>query len=132
MELVRILLRFSADITDEPITSSVILEEKVHLNILSAHIDQRRGEILVEVPTEEARRVIEAFRDKGVEVEVRKLITVDKDLCIDCGSCYSLCPVEAITIKGDYEIIFDEDKCIGSSCGLCVDSCPMRAIKLIR
>lgn len=130
--MVRVLLKFSAEVTDKPITSSVILEEKVPLNILSAHIDQRGGEILVDVPTEEAEKIIEAFRSKGVEVDVRKLITINQDLCVDCGSCYSLCPVEAITINDNFEVIFNENRCIGSSCGLCVDSCPMRAIRLLR
>jgi len=130
--MVRILLKFSADITDQPLTSSVILEEKVPINILTAHIDQKGGEILVEVPEEEAERVIQAFEKRKVEVEISKPITVDQDLCTDCGACFSLCPVTAISVDEERKVAFDENRCLGSSCSLCVDACPTRAISLRR
>jgi Fe-S-cluster-containing hydrogenase component 2 len=75
--------------------------------------------------------VIESFRNRGVIVEVRNLIEIDNNECIDCGSCFSLCPVNAIRFKKDYTVDFDKEKCLGISCGLCVDACPTRAIKLI-
>jgi len=129
--LVRVLLRFGKEIVDQPITSMIILEQGTPVNILAAHINQEGGEILAEIETANAQKVIEAFRERGVIVNVRNLIEVDSLKCVDCGACFSLCPVDAISFQKDYSISFDNEKCVGTSCGLCVDACPTRAIKLV-
>jgi len=127
-ETTRVLLRFTKEIVEQPIISQVILEKKIPVNILSAHIDQRGGEILAEIPETDAEKAVKAFREKGVTVDVRKLIEVDDEKCIDCGACVSLCPVAAITFDEDNSVIFNDKKCLGVTCGLCVDACPVRAI----
>jgi NAD-dependent dihydropyrimidine dehydrogenase PreA subunit len=129
--LVRVTLRFSEEIVDEPITSQVILEENLPLNILSAHIDQQGGEILVEVPSTQVEKLVKAFQERGVEVEVRELIEKDGEKCIDCGACISLCPMDALGFGEDFSVELDQEKCIGITCGLCVDTCPVYAIKLL-
>ena len=129
--MVRILLRFSEKIVDQPITAQVVLEHGIPISIVAAHVDSQGGEILAEVPATHVEKVIAAFREKGVIVTVPKLIEVDKERCFECGACLSLCPVSAITFKEDFSVVFDEEKCIGSPCGLCVDACPARAIKLV-
>ena len=56
-----------------------------------------------------------------------KSIIVIKDNCIACGTCESVCPVNAISLGGiQYEI--DQTKCKGPSCSLCVGVCPVTAI----
>jgi len=129
--MVRILLKFSEEIIEKPITAQVILEHKVPISIVAAHTDSQGGEILVEVPSTHAERLIDAFRKRGVTVTVPKLIEIDSEKCFDCGACLSLCPVSAISLKGDSSVAFDDKKCIGSPCGMCVDACPARAIKLV-
>jgi len=124
----RILLKFTESQIQEPITAQIILELKVPINILNADITPHGGAILIEVPSQEIKRVIKAFQEKGVIVTVQKRVGVDKENCIDCGACYSLCPADAITFKEDASIIFDEGICI--SCSLCVDACPTRAITI--
>ena len=52
--LVKVLLKFSEEVTDQPITSQVIKEKDVTINILSAHVDQQGGEMLIDIPQEEA------------------------------------------------------------------------------
>jgi ferredoxin len=128
--MVRALLRFSADQVQEPITAEVILSEEVEMNILSAQIDERGGEILIEFEPESTSKVVEAFRKKGVEVRVDGFIDIDNEKCIHCGACFSLCPVDAIKIEGDHSIIFEEKLCV--RCGACLDACPMTAISLVR
>lgn len=130
--MVRVLLKFSQKVVDEPITAQVILELGVPINILSAHIDQQGGEILAEIPSTYTEKIVKAFRERGVTVSISKLIDVDKELCFDCGACLSLCPVNAIAFDEDLSVGFDEEKCLGSTCGLCVNACPAMAIKLIR
>lgn len=110
----------------------MILGEKIPINILSAHIDQQGGEILADIPSTYTEDAVKAFRERGVNVDVRKLIEVNHEKCIDCGACVSLCPVNAITFEGNFSVTFDNEKCLGITCGLCVDACPMRAIRQIK
>ncbi len=129
--MVRVMLRFSKENVDRPITSQVVLEEGVPVNIMSAHVNQLGGEILVDIDAEHAERVIRAFRGKGVTVDVRRLIEKDDERCTDCGGCVSLCPMGALGFGEDRSVELLEERCNGITCGLCVDACPMRAIRLI-
>ena len=128
----RILIRFDEDQIKEPIASQIIIEYKVPMAILSAHINSKGGEILAEVPDDILEKVVNAFRRRGVSVTVPKLIEVDNDKCFSCGSCIALCPVEAISLANDSTVQFDKEKCVGSTCSICVDACPVRAIKSIK
>jgi Pyruvate/2-oxoacid:ferredoxin oxidoreductase delta subunit len=130
--MVRLLLRFSEEQVPQPITSQIILEYKVPIAILAAHINSKGGEILAEVPDEAQEKIVKAFRKRGVLVTVPKLIEVDEEKCFSCGSCVALCPVEAISIDEDLSVQFDKEKCVGSTCSICVDACPARAIKSVR
>ena len=50
---------------------------------------------------------------------------IDKDLCDVCGTCASVCPKVAITIK-EFEVEIDSEKCI--DCKKCLRVCPPQAI----
>jgi L-aspartate semialdehyde sulfurtransferase ferredoxin len=128
----RILIRFNEEQVSEPIASQIIIEYKVPMAILSAHINSKGGEILAEVPDEMQQKVVDAFRKRGVSVTVPKLIEVDSEKCFSCGSCVALCPVEAISVGKDCVVEFNREKCVGSACSICVDACPARAIKSIK
>jgi ferredoxin len=130
--LVRVLLKFSDRMVEEPIIAQIILELKFPINIITAHIDSKGGEVLAEVPQDALDTVVQAFRKKGVIVTVPKLVEVDVDKCINCGSCVTLCPVEAITFAEDALVVFNKEKCVGSTCSACVNACPVRAIKSIK
>lgn len=130
--MARILIRFNEEQVSEPIASQIIIEYKVPMAILSAHINSKGGEILAEVPDAILEKVVNAFRQRGVSVTVPKLIEVDSDKCFSCGSCIALCPVEAISLAKDCTVQFDKEKCVGSTCSICVDACPVRAIKSIK
>jgi len=130
--LVRILLKFSEEIVEQPITAQVILQHGIPINIISAHIDSQGGEILAEIPSTHFEKMAKTFREKGVTVTIPELIEVDSEKCFNCGACLSLCPVNAMTSAEDFSVVFDKEKCIGSTCGTCVEACPARAIKLIQ
>ncbi|MBQ6490406.1 MAG: 4Fe-4S binding protein [Solobacterium sp.] len=55
-------------------------------------------------------------------------VTIDKDLCIGCGACTGVCPVEALSLDDEGKSQCDADLCI--SCGTCVGTCPVEAISL--
>jgi len=130
--MVRILLRFTEKTVEQPIVSQIILDLKVPINIITAQVNSKGGEVLAEVPEEKLDDVVKAFRKKGVTVSLPKLIEVDTEKCINCGSCVTLCPVEAITVAEDLSIVFNKEKCVGSTCSACVDACPARAIKSVK
>ena len=130
--MARILIRFDENQVSEPIASQIIIEYKVPMAILSAHVNSKGGEILAEVPDAILEKVVNAFRQRGVSVTVPKLIEVDSDKCFSCGSCIALCPVEAINLVEDSTVQFDKERCVGSTCSVCVDACPARAIKSIK
>ena len=130
--MARILLRFSEALVGQPITSQIILEYKVSINIITAHVNSKGGEVLAEIPDESLDKTVKAFRAKGVEVSIPKLVEVDSEECFSCGTCVSLCPVEAISIDKDGSVVFDREKCVGSTCSACVDACPTRAIKSVK
>ena len=130
--MVRILLRFSEEQVSLPIAAQIIIEYKVPMVILSAHVNSKGGEILAEIPDEQQEKIIKAFRDRGISVTVPKLIEVDAEKCFSCGSCVALCPVEAISMGEDSSVDFDKEKCVGSTCSVCVDACPARAIKSVK
>jgi len=130
--MTRILLKFSEKIVEEPITSQIILELKVPINIITAHVDSKGGEVLAEVPDAALEKVVKAFRERGATVSIPKLIEIDSEKCVSCGACITLCPVEAIAMDEDAAVVFDKEKCLGSTCSACVDACPARAIKSVK
>jgi NAD-dependent dihydropyrimidine dehydrogenase PreA subunit len=126
--MARLLLKFPQKLVAEPITAQVILESNVPINILSANVTPKGGEILAEVSSTDVDKVATLFKNRGVIVAVHKRVEVNSEKCIHCGACYSICPVDAINFREDYAVVFDADRCV--SCGLCVDTCPARAICL--
>ncbi|MDD5432013.1 MAG: Coenzyme F420 hydrogenase/dehydrogenase, beta subunit C-terminal domain [Candidatus Omnitrophica bacterium] len=54
-----------------------------------------------------------------------------KRICTGCGTCYSVCPLDAIQIKEDFEQGINLpkiDESICSECGLCLNICPQNSL----
>lgn len=64
-------------------------------------------------------------RNSFVQLNVNRIF--ECGLCMGCGVCESVCPVQAIRIKNDnrkgiYFPVIDNGRC--TNCGLCVEVCP--------
>ncbi len=51
---------------------------------------------------------------------------VNKEVCIGCGTCVGVCPVEAISLV-DGKADINQETCI--HCGTCAGVCPVNAIE---
>jgi ferredoxin len=51
---------------------------------------------------------------------------VDREKCLACCGCISVCPQDAITWCS-YKAQIDDNKCI--SCAICIRTCPVGAIR---
>jgi ferredoxin len=127
----KLLIVYSPAKASDPVLASVIKETGLLLNVLHAKIDSQGGEIIVSVDAAEKQlqRVMELFRSRGVRVEeLKQVIRLSRDLCIDCGACLSLCPTGALYFTPDLKVELKEDKCV--YCKLCIQACPLRALAL--
>lgn len=123
----KILLRFTPEINQEPHIAEVILETGAKLNINRASVDAVSGEVVVDVPDEKCDEVINLFRSRGVEVSLLEHpIILDEDECVQCGACVSVCYIKALSFKDDWGIDLDDKRC--NQCGACIIACPHSAL----
>jgi len=129
----RLVLTFPEKIVTKPITYKLVREYDLQFNILRAEITADvEGKILIEIKGTHDR--VEAGIDylvkEGITIQdASKDIIIDKEKCVDCGICPSLCITQALIIdKKSHKLFFDKNKCI--LCGFCENSCPVGAIRL--
>lgn len=53
---------------------------------------------------------------------------INKDICIDCMTCWIYCPDDCIIVKDNKVVGIKLTHCKG--CGICENSCPKNAIKM--
>ena len=57
-------------------------------------------------------------------------ILVDRDRCVDCGICTSVCPSGALSsATPSWQLQFDAQRCL--VCEQCIPTCPFEAIALV-
>jgi ferredoxin len=129
----RIVLTFPEKIVTKPITYQLVKKYDLKFNILRAEITADiEGKILLEIEgtKEKVDEGIEFLQSEGITIQdAAKDIVIDKETCINCGVCPSLCITSALEMNpGSHELVFNKDKCI--LCGFCENSCPVNAIRL--
>jgi len=118
----------------EEVLLGVLVAGIKNINILACDEDYcrfHRGSPLTGRRVIALNRMLEqlGYGEKAITLERNSLkVTVDKDLCIACGTCVAYCPYNAPTLASVGGISFDLDACRG--CGLCVALCPAFALDL--
>lgn len=129
----RVLLVFSSPIVRDPIIGETILKTGAVFNILQTQITSMGGgEVVGEIIADDdkAGEFIRILKRRGVRVkEVESLVSFNKDECVDCGLCVSICPTGAITFTEEFSVNVDIKKCI--LCQMCIKNCPVRALKYL-
>ena len=58
----------------------------------------------------------------------RRNAYIAEQLCVACGCCVKVCPLDAISICKGIKAVVDTDKCVG--CGKCAKECPASVIEI--
>ncbi len=124
----KIFLKYPRNLLTKPILSSIILKTKLDINILQAKVADSVGEYTIEIDDKDKDKFVDAIRKEGVIAEeLKDRINLEREKCIDCGACVSLCPVSALVMK-NFEVGVEDEKCI--LCGRCINSCPFKALSI--
>lgn len=63
-----------------------------------------------------------------ISVKKRRRAVVDPSVCVACGCCVKVCPMQAIEIVRGIAAQVKEEKCVG--CGKCAKECPASVIEI--
>ncbi len=117
--------------------SSIYMAKKIAL-ILKNKI--QKGEFLLAKPVErlslkgstrpliESSGKAEIFLRKEPKIPENRNIIRDGSLCIHCGHCLSICPLDVFSKDESGRIDLDYEAC--TACGICVDACPTKALNV--
>ena len=96
----KVVIRYSADIVDQPIACKLAKTYDLDFNILKARIFPRReGVMVLELSgtKENFDAGVRFMKEKGLRVEpLAKSVTQNMDKCVHCGACVAFCPTEAL------------------------------------
>lgn len=124
----KISLKYPRNLLTKPVLSNTILKTKLNINILQAKVADSVGEYTIEIDDKDKDKFVDAIRKEGVIAEeLKDSINLEREKCIDCGACVSLCPVGALVMK-NFEVVVEDEKCI--LCRRCINSCPFKALSI--
>jgi len=129
----KIILTFPPTIVDEPIVHTLVKRFGLWINIHRAIIEPgKHGKLVIELKGDEKsiQKGLDHIIKTGLNVtHLEHDVILDKDKCVDCGICTSICPTKALTLdKETYKISIDYDECV--MCGYCAEICPVNAISI--
>ncbi len=125
----KLRLKFRPDVIRRPILAETILETGTMIDIELARVDGSSGEIVISVPDESCRNIVNVLKNKNVDVtKLGEAIVKDEENCVHCGACVSVCPVDAISYEHDWRVKIDKTACV--QCGTCIHACPVNVIRL--
>ena len=128
----KLVLRFPANVVEDPFIYTLAKEYDVIANILKANINPRKeGQMVVELTAEAANfeKAVEFLNSRGVIImALEQQINWVEERCTQCGACTVICPSGALWMKRpEMTVAFDGEKCV--VCEHCLKSCPARAVE---
>ncbi len=129
----KVVIRYPADVVDQPIVFRLVKDYDLVFNILKARVFPRREGLLVlelSGTKENFDKGIHYLKEQGLKVEsLAKSVKQNDEKCVHCGACIAFCPTGALHFNGDsLKVLFDAEKCNG--CEICVSACPPRAMEV--
>jgi ferredoxin len=127
----RLTLTFPRSTVQFPITYRLAKDFNVAANIIRAQVaPDRVGKLAVELQgdIDAIDAAIEWMRNLEIEISsVNGEISIDENLCVECGLCTGVCPTQALTLDPQSFLLkFARNRCI--VCEQCVPTCPVEAI----
>ncbi len=128
-----LVLRFPAEIVDQPIVYRLVKDFDLSFNILKATIlPGKEGLMIMELAghPKNFNKGLAFLRELGVEIKtIGQEIQRNEERCIHCGFCTAVCPTGALHVNREtLEVEFDPERCSG--CELCVTTCIVRAMEV--
>jgi len=131
----KIVLRYPAEIVEDPVIYSLVKKYDLKVNILRADINPRKeGRMVIEVSgtPEKYAGAVEWLRNIGLHIySLQQQIIWNESRCTQCGACSVFCPTGALEIKRpEMKVTFNDSKCV--ACEHCLKVCPVKAVDTIR
>ena len=127
----KMILKFPNTITNKPITYDLVKKFDLKINILKADINYKlEGYLVFDIDgnSKDIALALEYLEEIGVSADlITNTIEIDREKCVDCGICVSVCGIRALTMNKETWILnYEEEKCVG--CNRCISACPTRTI----
>lgn len=118
----------------QPITYRLAVDFDIAAKILRAQIaPNQSGTMVVELSGDiDELDAAEAWLERqGLGINrAPGQIRIDRQRCVDCGICTSVCPSGALqSFPPNWQLQFDAPLCL--VCEQCIPSCPLQAIELV-
>ncbi len=100
MTVINVTLPYSLikEINDYSRVINEILKHEISFNILKFSLGSSGVTLRLDVPDEKINDITESLKNNNILVNKKGKISIDKDKCIECGSCVSLCPTDALSL----------------------------------
>ncbi len=129
----RLTLHFPREAVHQPITYRLAVDFDIAAKILRAQIaPNQSGTMVVELSGDiDELDAAEAWLEsQGLALNrAPGQIAIDRERCVDCGICTSVCPSGALSCSAPaWQLTFAAQRCL--VCEQCIPSCPFAAISL--
>jgi ferredoxin len=130
----RLTLHFPREVVHQPITYRLAVDFDIAAKILRAQIaPNQSGTMVVELSgdIDELEAAESWLEGQGLSLNrAPGQIAIDRQRCVDCGICSSVCPSGAMSFAAPaWRLQFEASRCL--VCEQCIPSCPVEAIALV-
>ncbi|MCF8041993.1 MAG: 4Fe-4S dicluster domain-containing protein [Desulfarculaceae bacterium] len=128
----KLVLSFPPRLIQQPVTSDLIRQFDLEVNILRARVVPREsGRIVMQLKgsAKSIKAGLDYLEEQGVQVDpmVQEMRHYGEN-CVQCTACTAVCPTDALTVEPvSREIVFEPSHCI--MCESCIAACSYGAME---